>query len=762
MCTAQDMHQRLQEEGLDPLASSDERLSLLWQLYMSCENTVKSLNQQIQDLQKERVAEIEKVQQHISQIKSLTKTRDSVALGLEQENQTLHATLDDINQQQETQRSEIAEMLLQEGLADIIPISLSEQVAYLLADRASLLEKMQSREDVEEMKLMQDHEALKQKTSPSHVENVLHVAPLHIQSPWRRLLGLRKAAQSKQKLTPATEMLYSVDDKLKERTLQELERDVEEASARLAMAHKEIRRLTDELESAHLTQKAYEPELQEAQLEVEHLRHEVEKLKRCEVAELRKTKEINQKQEDELCHLRQIVKRLQTERVHLLQMGKPEHMEETHGNRGRTCKLHTELQNGRAGTQTSDLLATETSDSTVTPSKNKKPQEEEVHKRCVDEMQERLQDLTQVTLKLRMDFETETELRRRAVDECEEQKKKRMEAEQLVRNFQTLCEKQTDDYRSSIGGLQVEIRDLVSKVRELEVQDMERQCDKHLKQVSCLQDEVCRLKLVLQEEQEKSKQMLINMQMEMDQARALVQSQEIQLQKDADEQKSMIEELKSIQKILNTTKQELLMQRRNNTKLQNNISDEQQENLRLQQDLQNRITSSQQDSESLRTELQLALVSVDAERSKYNDKRIHYKNKLSRARALYLRETSRRDEQIKDLEKQICILRKQEEKMSHMMKMVMSENQSLLQNNTDLLLQLHDSEEIQKNTSHIVSTMQRRINLLEEENSRLQQTTAQMSEHIECLTTLAETDCDDEVSAGSRVIEGEDQTTLPT
>lgn len=40
-------------------------------------------------------------------------------------------------------------MLLQEGLADIIPISLSEQVAYLLADRASLLEKIQSREDVD-------------------------------------------------------------------------------------------------------------------------------------------------------------------------------------------------------------------------------------------------------------------------------------------------------------------------------------------------------------------------------------------------------------------------------------------------------------------------------------------------------------------------------------------------------------------------------------------------------------------------------------
>ncbi len=57
----QDMDQRLQEEGLDSSASSDERLSLLWQLYRKSENTVRSLNQQIQDLQKERVAEIEKV-----------------------------------------------------------------------------------------------------------------------------------------------------------------------------------------------------------------------------------------------------------------------------------------------------------------------------------------------------------------------------------------------------------------------------------------------------------------------------------------------------------------------------------------------------------------------------------------------------------------------------------------------------------------------------------------------------------------------------
>ncbi|TRY96540.1 hypothetical protein DNTS_008630 [Danionella cerebrum] len=306
----QDMEQRLQEEGLDPSAPSCERLSMLWEIYQSSEATVRSLNQQIQILQRERLAEIEKVQQYISNIKSLSKTRDCVALQLEEENKILHDALDEFNLQQDAQRKEIAEMLLQEGLAEIISMSLSEQVAYLLADRASLLEKTHHQDDAKQTsKHLQDVQKEKR-------ENLVNVAALHVQSPWKRLLGLRKAAQSPQTLTTHTE------DEQNTRKLQELERDVEEASARLSMAHKEIRRLTDELESAHLTQKAYEPELQEAQLEVEHLRLEVEKLKRCEVAELKKTKEVTEKQEEELCQLQATVKTLKMERIHLLDQEK--------------------------------------------------------------------------------------------------------------------------------------------------------------------------------------------------------------------------------------------------------------------------------------------------------------------------------------------------------------------------------------------------------------------------------------------------------
>ncbi|KAA0707496.1 hypothetical protein E1301_Tti016361 [Triplophysa tibetana] len=598
-----DMEMRLMEEGLNHSASSDEKMCLLWKLLMSSEETVRALKQQIRDLHKQHNREIEKVQQYVNDIKSLTKTRDSVALDLEQENQTLRVTLNDTHLQQETQRSEITEMLLQEGLADIIPISPSEQVAYLLADRGSLLERIESRTDGD-TKTGGHPDGCEESVAQGFGEDVLK----------------------------AIEPRYN--DDIKGGTVQELERDVEEASVRLSMAHKEIRRLTDELESAQLTQKAYEPELQEAQMEVEHLRREVEKLKRCELAELRKTKERNEKLEEKLCLLGE-KKRLQAE-----------------------------------------------------------------HLRFLEERLDMLRDLRQVTLKLRMEFEMEAGLRRRTEEECEEHKKKRTEAERLAQNFQNLCEKQAEDYRSTVGSLQVEIRNLVMKLQKLETQEEERHCEEHLQQIASLEDEVFQLKFVIKDEPKKTRHQSTTTQVEMNQ-------------------------------------------------LQENI-----------EDLENRRTKGEKETESLKTELQLALVTIDNLRSKHNNKQIQYKNKLSRAKGLYLRETAWRGEKIKDLEKDICIVKKREEKTTHRMNMVLSENEALLHNKTHLLSQLHDLEETRKNALDAVSKMQMRMNLLEGENTRLQKTAAQMCDHIESLTILSETDCSD-VTAEVRVIEGQDQTTLP-
>lgn len=69
-------------------------------------------------------------------------------------------------------------MLIQEGLADIIPISLSEQVAYLLADRASLLERIQSRGDADS-KTTGHPDGCEESVAQGFGENVVKVFYLH-------------------------------------------------------------------------------------------------------------------------------------------------------------------------------------------------------------------------------------------------------------------------------------------------------------------------------------------------------------------------------------------------------------------------------------------------------------------------------------------------------------------------------------------------------------------------------------------------------
>ncbi|XP_010880321.2 coiled-coil domain-containing protein 30 isoform X2 [Esox lucius] len=252
-------------------------------------------------------------QRFLEPIRRVSEQRESLARQYEQENEVLRDQLQRITQQQDAQMNEVAEMLYQEGLAEVIPCSPSEQVAYLLVERASLLER------------------------PDDPQG----APLHSQSPWKRLFGHRKAAQSRHPFTsvelkPGSELGSALSV---EREWARLERDLEEASRRLAMAHKEIRHLTDELESARMTQSAYEPELQGAQQEVELLRHEVEKLKKCDVVELRKAKELNDRLNQEIRALRTRVRTMDAERKALIEMREEQSVPQTH-----SVSLQTDLQ----------------------------------------------------------------------------------------------------------------------------------------------------------------------------------------------------------------------------------------------------------------------------------------------------------------------------------------------------------------------------------------------------------------------------------
>ncbi|XP_010880324.2 trichohyalin isoform X6 [Esox lucius] len=277
-------------------------------------------------------------QRFLEPIRRVSEQRESLARQYEQENEVLRDQLQRITQQQDAQMNEVAEMLYQEGLAEVIPCSPSEQVAYLLVERASLLE----RPDDPQVNNVKAYNTLaSQQETQSQPKNMDQGAPLHSQSPWKRLFGHRKAAQSRHPFTsvelkPGSELGSALSV---EREWARLERDLEEASRRLAMAHKEIRHLTDELESARMTQSAYEPELQGAQQEVELLRHEVEKLKKCDVVELRKAKELNDRLNQEIRALRTRVRTMDAERKALIEMREEQSVPQTH-----SVSLQTDLQ----------------------------------------------------------------------------------------------------------------------------------------------------------------------------------------------------------------------------------------------------------------------------------------------------------------------------------------------------------------------------------------------------------------------------------
>ncbi|XP_058498073.1 trichohyalin isoform X5 [Solea solea] len=254
---------RLQEDGLPPAASAEERQRFLWQQLLSGEEKLQSVNQELQTLRTQQANEMKEVESYVAHIRGLLEEREGLTADYEKDNEQLRHELHQIRQQQESQSKELAEMLAQEELGEMGLNSPSEQVAYLLVERATLLERLEAAERRLESQSLtgnltegyhqgQEHihhmmgEELRQQKEDlqKRIENMTKQCTS--QSPWKKLFGLRRSGQSKHNITPA----HCEETSQERNERQRLERDLEEASRRLAMAHQDIRRLTNELDVA--------------------------------------------------------------------------------------------------------------------------------------------------------------------------------------------------------------------------------------------------------------------------------------------------------------------------------------------------------------------------------------------------------------------------------------------------------------------------------------------------------------------------------
>ncbi|XP_018408169.1 PREDICTED: coiled-coil domain-containing protein 30 [Nanorana parkeri] len=418
---------KLEEKGLSPGNSTEDYLAFLWNLYQVAERNLLDANNSLEELKRQQAEEMTEVESYVAHIRSLTEEREALTTDFEKENIQLRIELEKMQIQQELQLKEVEEMLDQEGLSEIAQSSPSEQVAYLLVERATLLEKLEGLElkldshsenlssekqqdELEQIHRTLEEELYQQRESMRRTKETLYKETLSpVQKPWKKLFGTRKNACS------------SFDEELeKERKMREcVERDLNEAAQRLKMAHDEIRKLTDDLLIKKKEINELEHIMEKKKQEANELQQQLKDLKENDSADLQKAKEHNLRLDKEILALRQRVRTLDSER-----------------------KKHVEQS--------------EKSDSDSTSTRMSLQDSEELHKKCRLEVEEKEYLNKQLLHKLK---KLQAEL-----DDIVERNE---ELESILGESQNRTKEQVDYLESEIAGLQRTIINLESELTEL-------------------------------------------------------------------------------------------------------------------------------------------------------------------------------------------------------------------------------------------------------------------------------------------------------
>ncbi|XP_039611750.1 coiled-coil domain-containing protein 30 isoform X2 [Polypterus senegalus] len=460
-----DIIQRLKKDGFDPGATADERLRHLWRLYLRCEGSLLSVTKDLEMLRSQQDAEMKEVESYVEHIRNLSEERETLTAEYERDNEQLRIDLQQLRLEREAQMKEVEEMLDQEGLADIAHSSPSEQIAYLLVERATLLEKLENaegkldsqsytgsvrevhlQEELDQIRQTLEEELRQQRESMQRTKETMNKdlqAPS--QSPWKKLFGVHRAAQSTHAGAPTYDDELSSERRLRER----LERDLDEAARRLSMAHEEIRRLTDELD---ILRKAHQndPEVLKAQQEADRLREEVKKLKDADLLELEKAKDHNQRLDKENLALRNRVRSLDSQRKML-----QETVEQLRNDQqAESCETDILLSQAISGLQSPHQMAP--SDCHVQNNALELKLPEEIHARCQQDIIDKNCRIEEANRKLqKLQFEHEELVERNE------------ELESILGETQNKIKDEKEHFESEVEGMQRKISDLEAEISRL-------------------------------------------------------------------------------------------------------------------------------------------------------------------------------------------------------------------------------------------------------------------------------------------------------
>ncbi|XP_051915128.1 coiled-coil domain-containing protein 30 isoform X2 [Hippocampus zosterae] len=388
---------RLQQDGLPPGASPEERQHHLWRRLLDTEAALQLSAQELCNLRSQQANEMKEVDSYVAHIRGLLQQRECVTAEYKRDNEQLQQELHRIRQQQEIQSKEMAEMLAQEDLGEMGLSSPSEQVAYLLVERATLLERLEAAE-----------RRLERQNFSGNVKDVQLQA-------------------------------HSEELSREQNERRRLERDLEEASSRLEMAHQEIRRLNNEMDVAKSN--SLDPcgsELQETLQELDILKKEVDKLKQCDMMKLQRAEEESGRLDADNRSLRELVCSLESQKKILLE------------------QLET-----RDIDQDSSLKVDERQDNNCSERPNMSTNESDpTHKRCHAAIEDRLVQVRELERQLQ-----------RLRKEQEELEERNEELEALLGEAQNASKEERLRHDGELEGLHRRIKNLEGELKKQETQE---------------------------------------------------------------------------------------------------------------------------------------------------------------------------------------------------------------------------------------------------------------------------------------------------
>ncbi|XP_022431143.2 coiled-coil domain-containing protein 30 isoform X1 [Delphinapterus leucas] len=680
--------------------------------------------------------EIKEVENYANRVCNLPEEKEAFSHGYEKESKQPRHEFKGLQLKPEVQIKEV-EILYQEGLSEIALSSPSEQIAHLLMERSTLLRKLERGDPKPESQrclssnLQKEfpQEKFEQTHQPLQREHQKHQELVH---------------QSKKSLSESHD-----EDPEKGKISQNCrEKDMEQVTRRLGMAHEEIRRLTDELQGKEKEQSKLDSALEKSQLEIEKLKENLIKLKENDSVDLRKAKEHNQRLDEEILALRNRVRSLDSERKVL--------GEEVERLKGEICESQ---ENKQLGNHSPGKMvgAEQKVENPSSGEKRKYQQQEELQQ--LRQNLHRLQilcnsaekelryergknlDLKQhnsllqeESIKIKIELKQAQQKLLDSAKMCSsltaewkhcQQKIKELELEvlkqaQSVKSQNNLQEKLAQE-KSRVAVAEEKILDLQQKLEHAHRVCLTDTCILGRKQLEekikeAIENEA-KIKQQYQEEQQKRKLLDQNMN-ELQKQVKILKDKENQLEMTSSQQQSRIQQQEAQLKQLENEKRK---------------SDE---HLKSNQELSEKLSGLQQEKEALREEYGQFLKRLDVHVRNYNEKHHHHKAKLRRVKDRLVHEVELRDERIKQLENEIGALQQQMEKEKAFQDQITTQNDILLLEKRKLLEQLTEQEELIHGNKWIISSVQSRVLFLDKENKQLQENSLRLTQQVGLLERI--------------------------